>query len=333
MQAFAGSGNRHHLAPHARRVEIVSGQHTATGTGRIAATVIAAATAMATTFAAPAEGATSDLAAGTFSVLTYNVAGLPEPLSSSKPATNTKLISARLNAYDIVNVQEDFAYHPDLIKHDEHPFRTPPSAPVWAPGVPFSDGLNTLSDFELAKLDRVTWNRCTKTNCLTPKGFTYVRLRLHGGAALDLYNAHMNAGSGAEEQLRVRRDNMAQLSGYIKKHSAGRAVIVMGDTNSRYTRSGDSIRRLRDDNDLTDAWVQLEKGGKTPDRQDNVPTCKDANGCELVDKILYRSGLDLRLDATSYNNERERFLDSKGEPLSDHNPSSVRFSFRIPQEP
>lgn len=311
----------------------MSGQHTATGTGRIAATVIAAATAMATTFAAPAEGATSDLAAGTFSVLTYNVAGLPEPLSSSKPATNTKLISARLNAYDIVNVQEDFAYHPDLIKHDEHPFRTPPSAPVWAPGVPFSDGLNTLSDFELAKLDRVTWNRCTKTNCLTPKGFTYVRLRLHGGAALDLYNAHMNAGSGAEEQLRVRRDNMAQLSGYIKKHSAGRAVIVMGDTNSRYTRSGDSIRRLRDDNDLTDAWVQLEKGGKTPDRQDNVPTCKDANGCELVDKILYRSGLDLRLDATSYNNERERFLDSKGEPLSDHNPSSVRFSFRIPQEP
>ncbi|MEU8852294.1 endonuclease/exonuclease/phosphatase family protein [Streptomyces sp. NPDC048564] len=311
----------------------MSGKPRATGTGKVAATVIAAATAMATTSAAYAGGTPSGPATGTFSVLTYNVAGLPEPLSSSKPATNTKVISARLNAYDIVNVQEDFAYHPDLIKHDEHPFRTSPSTPVWVPGVPFSDGLNTLSDFELTKLERVTWNRCTESNCLTPKGFSHVRLRLPRGASLDLYNTHMNAGSGTERQLRVRRDNMAQLSRYINKHSAGRAVIVMGDTNSRYTRSGDSIRRLRDDNDLTDAWVQLEKGGKTPDLQDDAPTCKDADGCELVDKILYRSGPDLRLDATSYGNERETFLDSKGKPLSDHNPPSVRFSFRIPQEP
>lgn len=35
----------------------------------------------------------------------------------------------------------------------------------------------------------------------------------------------------------------------------------MGDTNTRYTRAGDNIRTLADENGLTDAWVQLAKGG------------------------------------------------------------------------
>ncbi|KIE25473.1 endonuclease [Streptomyces sp. MUSC 125] len=264
---------------------------------------------------------------GSFSVLTYNVAGLPEPLSGSHPATNTTKISRRINAYDVVNVQEDFAYHTDLIKHDEHPFRTIPSAPAWAPGVPFSDGLNTFSDFRLKKLDRVHWNKCTGPNCLTPKGFSYLRLELPGDASLDLYNVHMNAGSGTAHKLKVRRDNVAQLSRYIQKHSAGRAVIVMGDTNSRYTRSGDAIRELRDDNALTDAWVQLVRGGQTPGVQDGSPTCKDSTTCEVVDKILYRSGPGLRITASSYNLEYQRFLDSSGKPLSDHNPPTVTFTF------
>ncbi|MCZ7457451.1 endonuclease/exonuclease/phosphatase family protein [Streptomyces sp. WMMC940] len=266
---------------------------------------------------------------GTFDVLTYNIAGLPEPLSGSRPARNTKEISKRINAYDVVNVQEDFAYHADLVKHDEHRYRTPPSVPSWVPvpGVPFSDGLNTLSGFKLRKLDRVTWNRCTNADCLTPKGFTYLRLELPGGRSLDLYNAHMNAGSGTEDMLRARRDNVRQLSGYIKKHSAGRAVIVTGDTNSRYTRSGDIIRELRDGNGLTDAWVRLVRGGSTPGVDDSAPTCKESTECELLDKIFYRSGPGLTLEAVRYGNEYERFLDGKGKPLSDHNPPSVTFTF------
>src|SRR5690242_9383558 len=64
---------------------------------------------------------------GTFSVLTYNVAGLPEGLSSGHPATNTKPIGQRINGYDVVNVQEDFNYHADLYSTDQHPYRTPTS--------------------------------------------------------------------------------------------------------------------------------------------------------------------------------------------------------------
>lgn len=87
-----------------------------------------AVTGLATTGATPAAAATS----GTFNVLTYNVAGLPEGLSSGKPATNTPLISPRLGAYDIVNVQEDFNYHAALYAGDNHPYRTATSG-----GVPF----------------------------------------------------------------------------------------------------------------------------------------------------------------------------------------------------
>ena len=71
--------------------------------GTLAAAALAL-TGLATTGSTPASAATT----GSFNVLTYNVAGLPEGLSSGHPETNTPLISPRLGAYDIVNVQEDF---------------------------------------------------------------------------------------------------------------------------------------------------------------------------------------------------------------------------------
>lgn len=290
--------------------------------------LVTAASAMVPVPAAHAA-VSAQATSGAFSVLSYNVAALPEPLSSSKPATNTKLISPRLSSYDLVNVEEDFAYDDDLRKFDDHPYRTKPSAPSWSVGVPFSDGLNTFSDFQLKNLDRVAWKKCTGTNCLTPKGFSYVQVELPGGGALDLYNVHMNAGSGTQKELNTRQADTRQLSEYIQKHSAGHAVIVMGDTNSRYTRSGDIIRTLRDDNGLTDAWVQLINGGKTPDIDDNAATCKTANPCEVLDKVFYRSGGGVTLNATYYNNEYDKFLDSGGDPLSDHNPPTVRFSYSV----
>ena len=57
-----------------------------------------------TTTAAPAVG---------IELLTYNVAGLPDLLSGSEPATNTAIIGPRLNDYDIVLVQESWLTPPD----------------------------------------------------------------------------------------------------------------------------------------------------------------------------------------------------------------------------
>ncbi|TVZ79972.1 endonuclease/exonuclease/phosphatase family metal-dependent hydrolase [Streptomyces sp. BK340] len=270
----------------------------------------------------PAQAATS----GTFNVLTYNVAGLPEGLSSSHPATNTPLISPRLAGYDIVNVQEDFNYHAALYAGDSHPYRTATSG-----GAGIGDGLNTLSKYPFEDFERVKWNDCTGTNCLTPKGFTLARVRLAEGVFVDLYNLHPNADD-TDDALAARRANIAQVSAFIKANSAGNAVIVMGDTNTRYTRAGDNIRTLVDDNGLTDAWVRLMKGGTAPTQGADpllCPTSAPPNDCEVVDKVLYRSSDLVSLNATRYNDEWAKFLDSSGGNLSDHFPHAVDFSYTV----
>ncbi|ASU77779.1 endonuclease [Actinopolyspora erythraea] len=261
---------------------------------------------------------------GSLTALTYNVAGLPDLISGSDPATNTPLISERLPHYDLVNVQEDFNYHEELYAADDHQYRTETSGPAL-----FGDGLNTLSRAPISDFRRITWDDCHGTDCLTPKGFSHSRIELAGGTGFDLYNVHANAGTDPGD-LAARRSNITQLSEYIQRNSRGRAVIVMGDTNTRYTREGDNIRELVDDNGLTDAWVRLERGGERP-AEGSAPLKCDADSpsdsCEVVDKILYRDGGGLDLTASDYSNEHTAFLDEAGEPLSDHFPHRVRFDW------
>ncbi|TDB69590.1 jacalin-like lectin [Micromonospora sp. KC723] len=275
---------------------------------------------------AAAAGAAPGPASGSFSVLTYNVAGLPDLLSSGDPATNTRPIGERINGYDIVHVQEDFNYHADLYATDRHPHRTPTSG-----GVPFGDGLNTLSNFPYSDFARVKWNSCNGTDCLTPKGFTASRIRLAEGVFVDFYNAHPNAGS-TDADLAARRSNLSQLSAYISAHSAGNAVILMGDLNVRWTRTGDNIRDLVAANGLTDAWVRQERGGVPPAAGSPALVCDPANvtnSCEVVDKILYRGNRLVRLDLRRYHNEHTRFLTPTGGPLSDHYPHAAWFDWTL----
>ncbi|MPY62031.1 jacalin-like lectin [Streptomyces spongiae] len=281
-----------------------------------------AVTGLATTGSAPAAAADS----GTFNVLTYNIAGLPLGLGDSDPETNTPLIGQRLGPYDIVNVQEDFNYHASLYANDSHPYRTATSG-----GAAFGDGMNTLSDHAFEDFERVKWNNCTGTNCLTPKGFSLARVRLAEGVFVDLYNVHTNADD-TDDALAARRANVEQLSDFIQANSAGNAVIVMGDTNTRYTRSGDNIRTLVNENGLTDAWVKLVKGGTPPAQGSDALVCDSAaptNDCEVVDKVLYRGSDLVALNATRYNNDWKSFLRSDGKHLSDHFPHTVDFSYTL----
>jgi endonuclease/exonuclease/phosphatase family metal-dependent hydrolase len=261
---------------------------------------------------------------GSFEVLTYNVAGLPEGLSSGNPAVNTPLISPRLAPYTVVNVQEDFNYHAALYAGDNHAHRTPTSG-----GVPFGSGLNTLSHLPYSDLERTKWSSCNGTDCLTPKGFSYKRIKLADGVHVDLYNLHPNAGTETAD-LAARRANITQLSRFIAANSAGNAVIVMGDTNTRYTRADDNIRELVSTNGLTDAWVQLERGGQPPAAGGPALVCDPAaltDSCEVVDKILYRGNRQITLTARDYRNDNAAFVDSAGKPLSDHYPIATKFDW------
>ncbi|MGW0948740.1 jacalin-like lectin [Streptomyces sp. NPDC002623] len=281
-----------------------------------------------TAAAAPAAAATS----GSFSVLTYNVAGLPEAISSASTPrdTSTTEIGRRIAPYDIVNVQEDFNYHAYLYSTDTHAYRTATSG-----GAGIGSGLNTVSNYawDGDDFERSGWNDCQldSGDCLTPKGFTFMRERLAEGVYVDFYNLHTNAGTSTGD-LAARAANLAQLTSFISTHSAGNAVVVMGDTNTRYTRSGDTIAEFAAANGLTDAWVKLIRGGVAPTKGSDALVCDQTgatvpNTCEVVDKVLYRGSKLVTLNANSYNNEHAGFLTSDGKMLSDHDPISVGFSW------
>ncbi|WP_340384265.1 jacalin-like lectin [Streptomyces sp. SS7] len=279
--------------------------------------------------APPATAADS----GTFNVLSYNVAGLPEALSSASTPrqSSTTTIGERIAPYDIVHVQEDFNYHAYLYAGDTtHAYRTPTSG-----GAGIGSGLNTLSkiSYDGDDFERVRWNSCQldSGDCLTPKGFTFMRERLAEGVYVDFYNVHTNAGTN-DGDLASRADNLAQLTSFISTHSAGNAVVVMGDTNTRYTRSGDTIGEFAAANGLTDAWVQLIRGGSAPAKGSDALVCDQSgatvpNTCEVVDKVLYRGSKLVSLNATTYNNEHAKFLTSGGLMLSDHDPIAVGFTW------
>ncbi|MFE3741430.1 jacalin-like lectin [Streptomyces sp. NPDC059096] len=289
--------------------------------GALALTGLAVTPAASAAVAAPAAGS------GTLKVLTYNIAGLPLGLGQGDPETNTPLIGQRLGPYGIVNVQEDFNYHASLYANDTHPHRTATSG-----GAAFGDGLNTLSDHPFEDFERVRWNNCTGTDCLTPKGFSLARVRLAEGVFVDLYNVHTNADT-TDAALAARRANIVQLSSFIRTYSEGNAVVVMGDTNTRYTRTGDNIRTLVTENGLTDAWVKLVRGGSAPALGSDALVCDTAaptQSCEVVDKILYRSGPLVGLDATAYTNVWRAFLDGAGKHLSDHYPHAVDLAWSQP---
>ncbi|MEV5435179.1 jacalin-like lectin [Streptomyces sp. NPDC052682] len=296
----------------------------------LACLAAAAATLGGLTAAAPSAAAADS---GTLSVLSYNVAGLPEAISSAptprEPATAE--IGRRIAPYDIVHVQEDFNYHATLYAADTaHAHRTPTSG-----GAGIGSGLNTLSTlpYDADDFERVRWRTCTygSGDCLTPKGFTFLRERLAEGVYVDFYNVHTNAGTNADD-LAARADNLRQLTEFIRTHSAGNAVVVMGDTNTRYTRSGDTIAEFAAANGLTDAWVQLVRGGTPPAKGSDALVCDQTkptvpNTCEIVDKVLYRGSKLVSLHATSYNNEHAKFLTSDGLMLSDHDPIAVGFAW------
>ncbi|MGN0507530.1 MAG: jacalin-like lectin [Lachnospiraceae bacterium] len=276
-----------------------------------------------------AEAGTED---HTFTVLSLNVAGLPAILSSSDPANNTKQMSPLLNNYDIVSVQEDFAYHSDLVSQvTELPYQTEHSG-----NVPFGDGMNILSRFPIYLETRYKWNDShgiisDGADQMTPKGILYTSIEIEPGYFIDVYDIHTDADCD-EESLAARRSNMNQLAALINERSVGHAVIVIGDTNSRYTRAEDNFETaVLETCGLRDPWVDLICGGVAPADGEALFDYDNPNsaGHEVVDKIWYRSGKNVELEAIYYALLATEFTDADGNQLSDHYPITATFSYTL----
>lgn len=221
---------------------------------------------------------------------------------------------------------QDFNYHAYIYATDDHPYRTATSG-----GVPFGSGLNTLANFNWIDFTRIKWDTCSdasSNDCETPKGFTFMRVQIDDGVYVDTYNLHADAGT--EDGDETARDcNIQQVANYIDTWSVGNAVMVFGDTNSRYTRTADNIRVFTTQNNLTDAWVQLIRGGVDPTGETLCDNPSNTTDCETVDKMFYRGSPIIDLEATYFNYESTKFLQPNGSVLSDHNPITVNLTWSL----
>lgn len=237
-------------------------------------------------------------------LLTYNVAGLPEGLSSSHPEANHPQISPLLNAYDLVLVQEDFAYHDLLAAEVDLPYA---SEPAVASEAFMADGLNRFSRSPFRDHQRVRWVACNgvtdgASDCLAEKGFAVARHELAPGVELAVVNLHADAGGGPEDEA-ARAAGFAQLAEWLDAELGDAPVLVAGDTN------------LHRESDPEDAVVSDDFIAAT-----GLTDLCDATGCaegDHIDRVLFRSGPGLDLAGLTWE-VAEEFVDAAGEPLSDH---------------
>ena len=258
-------------------------------------------------------------ASGTFTSLTYNVAGLPQGINADQfPERNTPIISPLLNEYDVVVVQEDFGSYTDLLRADaDFDFMSEPHPgpgtlnPIARAGAAVGDGLNVMSELPIGDLDRVPWTDCgaQSADCLALKGFAATTLTLADGVDVDLYTLHMEAG-GSDTAL--RGEDLDQLAAYLDEHTTG-AVLIGGDWNLNYDESpdGEQLRGFMEDTGLQDVCDVIDCGADD----------------DVIDRFLFRSGDDVTLTPTSHRFEREQFVDPEGAPLSDHDPLAVEWSW------
>jgi hypothetical protein len=268
--------------------------------------------------------------AGEFLALSYNVAGLPEGLSGSHPATNMPLIGPLLNNYDLILMQETWktpdpnvlaplrVYHEILEATTTFPFRSV-SAPLplgtdpERPTALVSDGLNRFARFRFDDVTRERWTNChdSAADCLSLKGFSFARTTLPGGTVVDVYNLHMEAGGDPEDDA-LRDAAVTQLSTFINANSVGRAVIVGGDFNLHTNSEPDStqFQRLLNETGLVDVCAFL--------------SCPEPG---RIDKFLFRPSASVTLTPTSWKFETDVFMDGMGEPLSDHDALAVDFQW------
>jgi hypothetical protein len=305
---------------------------------RLATAVGAALALVVTTTAITASGANAQAErTGTFRALTYNVAGLPEPLSGSEPAINTVLISPLLNDYDLVLVQEDWVdpvppvppfdfYHDDLISQVDHPYLSTPASPPLGtdptrPTALIADGLNRLSRFSFGDITRVRWTNCFggadtsdggAADCLAQKGFEVARTTFADGVEVDVYNLHGEAGGTALDE-EYRAEDYVLLADFMATYSAGRAVIVGGDFNLHTDEEPDSTvyDTFLGETGLIDVCEVVECG----------------DDADQIDKFAFRSGGGIDVTPLSHRFEREKFQRSDGEPLSDHDALAVTFEW------
>jgi endonuclease/exonuclease/phosphatase family metal-dependent hydrolase len=265
------------------------------------------------------------------SVLSYNTHGLRGLFVDDDPAARFPAIGRLINGYDVVMLQEDFAYHRSIEAVATHPIRRRgnpqdrnPFADLlaWVVCGDCGAGLSTWVDLPESSLiaehreayqDYSGWFDARKDGWVT-KGLLALRLRLPGGAVVDVYNSHLDAGKKPKRvrDRRTRAKQLAQLERAIREFSGDGAVILAGDFNEREDRTNPAL-------DEFVAALGLRESGARIDPERWRPRCE---------YIFYRGDARTGI-ALLEAGEAGEFRDANGTPLSDHPALRARFEIRV----
>lgn len=287
-----------------------------------------------------------------FKVCAFNVDGLPQTINiwgntievnpdglgeEGAKAIGEYIANSDVNFWAL---SEDFSFHNSLVENLGEDFQTGTyrgsfTSDNYKADVSFdTDGLEFLakSPFTFSQESWTKWNKANGKlsngfDEMINKGYRHYVADLGDDVFVDFYIMHMDAET-SEADNAARASQWEQLRDAILSNKSNRPIIVMGDTNSRYTR--DNIKGLFIDPinetgnyEVKDAWVENCKEGSYPTLGDDALMVDGENGLgyeqgEIVDKVLYLSPKDngLSLSATSF------FVD-KDFDKSDHKPVIV----------
>lgn len=256
------------------------------------------------------------------SVLTYNTHGLPSWIAGDDPPARYPLLLEKAARFDVVLLQEDFAHQPIVDARKRHQRLVRGNGPwgTW----PFlaGSGLTLLTNLPpLAAPAFAAYGIChgwvsAANDCLGHKGWLFERLALAGGAAVDLWNTHLDAGPGPGDQA-AREAQLERLAEALDAHSAGRAVVMGGDFNLDWDTPHERalLERFLARTGLAIAALTPEGAWRS-----------------RLDYLLYRPAAGVPLAVREAGMAAE-FVDARGAPLSDHPAIYAVFELDDPGEP
>lgn len=303
---------------------------------------------------------------GSFRVAALNVDGLPQKIGSIElnadgpGSEGTQKISRYLAAkgYDLIGVSEDFNYHGSLISALMGNYSWGKErATLSLENISWldllqgkirfdTDGLNLLWKNSTTAAANESWEAWTSTfngegNQYVKKGFRHYDVTIDGNALIDVYVLHMDAGD--TDATDSRHAQWQQLAAAVNNADPNRPKLIIGDTNSRWTRediNANFTNRLNAGLTMADVWVERYRAGiyPTPDMNDltdqSAPTAY-AN-YEVVDKLIYINPTTLnttQLAPTDFLIEQDYTYgtidgDGNTKPLGDHRPVVVTFAYK-----
>ena len=293
----------------------------------------------------------------TFNAAALNVDGLPASVTvgitvdinkEGPLAEGTKTLSSLIAQKDwgFVGLSEDFNFHTELMSSISHLYNSGTHRGTVSGISNNTDGLGLLCAkwYSFSNESWTGWNDSdgdllgnlqedNGADEMIDKGYRYYKVTIAEGFDIDVYVLHMDAAS-RQADINARESQLKQLASAVKANTGNnkRPVIILGDTNCRYTR--EKLKELLIDEinkdarfTIKDAWIEHVWDGVYPTYgSDAMMThAYGAQRGEVVDKVFYINTTEsnLTLKANSY-------LNDESVKVSDHTPIVVNFTLTDP---